>query len=105
MWVTVNAMAASPLAANALPPLKPNQPTQSIAAPATVSVMLCGGCTLFGKPCRDPSTTAATRAAVPAVIWTTVPPAKSMTPTPNHSPNQPSELSMPPPQTQWAMGA
>ena len=96
IWVTVSAMAASPLAARALPPLKPNQPTHSIAAPAMVSVMLCGGCVWSGKPRRGPSTMAATTAAVPAVMCTTVPPAKSIKPMPP---------SQPPPQTQWVIGA
>ena len=38
--VTNIAIAASPFAANALPPLKPNQPTQSKPAPVTVMVKL-----------------------------------------------------------------
>ena len=96
MCVTVSAIAASPFAAKALPPLKPNQPTHSMAAPATVRVMLCGGCVWLGKPRRGPRTIAATTAAVPAVTWTTVPPAKSIRPM---SPSQP------PPQTQCATGA
>ena len=41
--VTSMAMPASPLAASALPALKPNQPTHSMPAPVTVMVMLCGG--------------------------------------------------------------
>ena len=41
--VTTSAMAASPLAPSALPALKPNQPTQSMAVPAKVSVRLWGG--------------------------------------------------------------
>ena len=44
MWVTKSAMAASPLAARALPPLKPYQPTQSMPAPIMVMPGLCGGC-------------------------------------------------------------
>ena len=67
-WVTSMAMAASPLAASALPPLNPNQPTQSMPAPAMVRVMLCGGMAWAGKPRRLPSTMAATMAAVPAVM-------------------------------------
>ena len=43
MCVTVIAMAALPSAAIALPPLKPSQPTHSIAAPVTVSGRLWGG--------------------------------------------------------------
>src|SRR5512143_3477161 len=45
MCVTSIAIAASPFAASALPPLKPNQPTHNMPAPATVNVMLCGGLT------------------------------------------------------------
>ena len=43
IWVTSIAMPAAPSAATALPALNPNQPTQSIEAPTTVSVKLCGG--------------------------------------------------------------
>src|SRR5258708_3322762 len=42
-WVTTIAMPARPSAATAEPALKPNQPTQSNAAPVTVSARLCGG--------------------------------------------------------------
>ena len=42
MWVTSIAIPAAPFAANALPALNPNQPTQSIDAPVTVMVKLCG---------------------------------------------------------------
>ena len=40
--VTTSAEAASPLAPRALPPLNPNQPTQSMAAPVTVMGRLWG---------------------------------------------------------------
>ncbi len=90
-----SALAASPLAASALPPLKPNQPTHIMPAPITVMVMLCGGIAVSGKPRRGPSTIAATRAATPQLICTTVPPAKSYRPI---SPSQP------PPHTQWVIG-
>ena len=93
--VTSMAMAASPLAARALPPLNPNQPTQSMPAPVTVMVMLWGMKGVEGKPRRGPITRAVTRAAAPAVMCTTVPPAKS------YSPISPSQ---PPPQTQWVTG-
>ncbi len=73
--VTSMAMPASPLEASALPALKPNQPTHSIQAPVTVTGKLCGGMAVSGKPLRLPSTSAATRAATPALICTTVPPA------------------------------
>ncbi len=47
--VTSMAMPAAPLAASALPALKPNQPTQSSDAPMTVIVRLCGGIAVVGK--------------------------------------------------------
>src|SRR5690348_8517217 len=40
--VVVNASAAMPLAASALPALKPNQPNQSRPAPSSVKGTLCG---------------------------------------------------------------
>ena len=88
-------MPAWPLAASALPPLNPNQPTQSMPAPETVMVRLCGAMAVFWKPWRGPTTIAATSAATPAVTCTTVPPAKS---------SRPSSPSQPPPQTQWVTG-
>ena len=86
IWVTAIAMAALPPAVNALPPLNPNQPTHSIPAPAMVNVMLCGGMGCVGKPCRALSTNAVTTAAVPAVMCTTLPPAKSRNPRSNSQP-------------------
>ena len=91
MCVTNIAIPASPLAARAEPALKPNQPTHSIPAPVTVMVKLCGGIAWFGKPRRLPMTSAATSAPTPAVMCTTVPPAKS---------NKPIWPSQPPPHTQ-----
>ena len=96
IWVTSSAMPAPPPAPSAEPPLKPNQPTHSMLAPIIVSAGLCGGIWLCGKWRRLPTITAQTRAAVPAVAWTTMPPAKSITPQP---------AMMPPPQTQWVTGA
>src|SRR5208282_4453050 len=52
--VATNADTASPLAASALPALKPNHPTHSIPAPATVRVRLCGGIDSRGYPARLP---------------------------------------------------
>ena len=43
MWVATNAETASPLAASALPALKPNHPNHSRPAPIKVIVRLCGG--------------------------------------------------------------
>ncbi len=96
MWVTRSAMAASPLAARALPPLKPYQPTHSMPAPIMVMPGLCGGWSSLGKPSRGPIMAAAIRAAIPAVACTTMPPAKSMTCR---------WASQPPPQIQCATGA
>src|SRR5690606_37274103 len=93
--VTSIAIPAAPFAASALPALKPNHPTQSIAAPDTVIVRLCGGIGVVGKPARLPSTSAATSAATPALTCTTAPPAKS---------RKPSSPSQPPPHTQCATG-
>ena len=39
---------------------------------------LCGFMTSRPKPRRGPTTIASTRPATPALMWTTVPPAKSM---------------------------
>ena len=99
MCVTVSAIAAPPSAASCEPPLKPNQPTHSIAAPIITYPGLWGGFVLF---LRDPRKNASTRAASPAVSCTTMPPAKSFTPIP---PKIPPSLSIPPPQIQWTTGA
>ncbi len=96
MCVARSAMAASPLAASALPPLKPYQPTQSMPAPIMVMPGLWGGCRSLGKPSRGPTITAMTSAETPAVAWTTRPPAKSITWR---------WASQPPPQIQCATGA
>ena len=48
IWVTATAMAASPFAARALPPLKPYQPTQSMPVPVTHMVRLWGGMAVCG---------------------------------------------------------
>ena len=66
--VAANALAAMPSAAKALPALKPNQPTQSKPAPSTVYVRLCGGIASLPYPVRLPSTKAAARPAMPALI-------------------------------------
>src|SRR5204862_5997373 len=95
-WVARIADAAEALAASALPPLKPNQPTHSIAAPTVVIAGYCGGEIRFGKPSRGPISHAATRADTPAVVCTTMPPAKSIVPNPASQPSLP--------HTQWATG-
>src|SRR5580700_2794916 len=73
-------MPARPSAATAEPALKPNQPTHSSEAPITVSVRLDGAIDSLPRPWRLPSTSAVARPAIPALICTTVPPAKSSTP-------------------------
>src|SRR5215471_19167278 len=73
--VTVMAMPACMLAATAEPALKPNQPTHSSEAPMKVSTMLWPGPVSL----RLPRQIAAIRPAVPELMCTTVPPAKSST--------------------------
>src|SRR5512143_3166197 len=92
VFVLIKAAPARPFAANAEPALKPNHPNQRSPAPVTTRVRLLG--------MRDfsrllPRTNAPTRAAIPALIWTTVPPAKS---------RAPSFARNPLPHTQCAMG-
>ena len=95
--VTRNALVASPPAVSALPALKPNHPNHRRAAPSTVMVLSCGSNFACPKPRRRPSTSAATSADTPELMWTTVPPAKS---------SAPRLCSQPPvPQTQWAIGS
>src|SRR5689334_21300518 len=50
--VAMNALDARPLAPNADPALKPNQPTHSIAAPMTANGRLCGAIGTFPNPTR-----------------------------------------------------
>src|SRR6185437_10510110 len=73
--VTVIAMPACMPAVTAEPALKPNQPTHSSEAPMKVSTMLCGG----PMSLRLPRQIAHINPAMPALICTTVPPAKSST--------------------------
>ena len=80
MNVFKNANAAKPFASSAEPALNPNQPNQSSEAPIIVIVRLCGGMLSRPKPTRLPSTIAPTRPATPALMCTTVPPAKSSAP-------------------------
>ena len=66
--VTTNALAANPLALRALPALNPNQPTHSRPAPTTANGKLCGGDICLGYPSLLPRTSAAARAAIPALM-------------------------------------
>ncbi len=96
-FVVTKASDAVPLAASAEPALNPNQPNHRSPAPRRTYGTLCGMRATRLKSWRGPSIFAATSAAVPAVTWTTVPPAKSSAP---HALRNP-----PVPQTQCATGA
>src|SRR4030043_1630712 len=79
--VATKALEANPPAGRALPALKPNHPTQSRAAPSTTIGMLLGSMgTRSLNPLRGPSTRTSASAEIPALTWTTVPPAKSSAP-------------------------
>ena len=101
--VLTQARPAVPSAVPAEPPLKPNQPNHSRAAPSMTSGRLWGFIGSLPKPLRAPTTRARTRPATPALMWTTVPPAKSTGSA--IAAKGPSPLSRPPPQTMWARGA
>ena len=76
--VVVNALAAIPSAATALPALNPYHPTQSMPVPIIQSTMLCGAMFSLPKPSRLPRIKQRTSADQPEVMCTTVPPAKSI---------------------------
>src|SRR5690242_8736717 len=95
--VVMNAWAARPLAARALPALNPNHPNQSRLAPITVNGRLWGGIGWCPYPLRLPMIRAAARAEIPEEMCTTVPPAKSRAPRLRSHP--------PTPHTQWASGS
>ena len=103
--VTVIAMPACRPAVTAEPALKPNQPTHRRLAPMKVRTMLWPGPGSFRLPSRRHDTSPAT----PALIWTTVPPAKSRTwyaPWKLPLASTLAALMNPSgPQTQWATGA
>ena len=69
---------AEPLELVAEPALNPNQPNHSRPAPSITNGTLCGRNSVVGQPLRLPSTIATTRPATPELIWTAVPPAKSI---------------------------
>src|SRR4051794_25661612 len=95
--VLTNAATADALAPRALPALKPNQPNQSRPVPRAVIVRLCGCISSLPSPLRLPITSTQQRAAMPEMMWTTRPPAKS---------SAPMDLIQPPgPQTQCATGS
>src|SRR6478672_12978432 len=70
--VTQKALEARPSDASSLPALKPNQPNQSIDAPRTVYVKLCGGIGSEPYPNRLPITKAQISAETPELMCTTV---------------------------------
>ena len=65
--------------------------------PSSVNGSEWGGICSPGHPLRRPSTRTTASAAIPALMWTTVPPAKSSAPSWNSQPTGAN--------TQWAMGA
>src|SRR5256886_13918824 len=79
-FVTTRAFTASAFAARALPALNPNHPNQRTEAPRITYGMLFGRLSRRSTPFRRPITSAAATAEAPAAVWTTRPPAKSMTP-------------------------
>ena len=90
-----NADTATPSAASELPPLNPNQPSQSNAAPRSTNGTLAG----LAASCegvRRPRNIAPARAAIPEAACTTMPPAKSWTCIVANSPSGC--------QVQWASG-
>src|SRR5436309_3627615 len=95
-FATTSAFTPRSFALRALPALKPNHPNHSTEAPRITYGMLFGRLSKRSMPWRRPMTRAAATAETPAAVWTTKPPAKSMTPR---------DLRKPPiPQFQWAIG-
>ena len=86
MLVFTNAWAAMSLAASADPALNPNHPNHSTPAPSSVHGSMWGGIGCCGHPRRRPMTITTASAAMPALMCTTVPPAKSSAPRRNSHP-------------------
>src|ERR1700727_1031555 len=76
--VVMNVEPATPLELVAEPALNPYQPNHSRPAPSITNGTLCGRNSVVGQPLRLPRTIASTKPAVPELIWTAVPPAKSI---------------------------
>jgi hypothetical protein len=85
--VFTNAYPASWLAPSAEPALNPNQPNHSNPAPSSTNGTLCGRIGWLGQPRRRPRKIASARPAMPALMCTTVPPAKSSAPRLNSQPS------------------
>ena len=95
--VFIRAWAATPLAPSAEPALNPAQPNHRMPVPISVQRQRVGRHRLVGRArARLPITSTTARAAAPALMWTTAPPAKS---------RAPRLASQPPANTQWATGA
>ena len=75
--VLSSAWAAMALAASAEPALKPIQPNHRMPVPRSVHGRACGGMCSLPWPLRAPITSRTARAAAPALMCTTRPPAKS----------------------------
>src|SRR4029453_7688330 len=86
MCVFTSAWAAMPSPLSADPALNPNQPNHRMPAPMSVNGSACGGIGWLGQPLRFPRMNTAARAAIPALMCTTVPPAKSSAPRLNSQP-------------------
>src|SRR5262249_45520387 len=97
VWVAMKALDARLLAPKADPALNPNQPTHNMAEPITANGRLCGAIGTLPNPTRLPMIKTATNADMPALICTTVPPAKSSAPILRRKP--------PTPHTQCARGS
>src|ERR1700722_10808057 len=76
--VVMKVLPAEPFELVADPALNPNQPNHSNPAPSITHGRLCGRNSVCGQPFRLPSTIARARPATPELMWTAVPPAKSM---------------------------
>ena len=80
MSVLTKACAATPFAASAEPALKPNHPNHNRPVPSATNATLCGSVSSPGANFREPTTHTDASAAKPALVCTTIPPAKSSTP-------------------------
>ena len=76
--VVTNVEPAKPLELVAEPALNPYQPNHNRPAPSITNGKLCGRIGVPGQPLRLPKISASTKPAVPALICTAVPPAKSI---------------------------
>jgi len=97
VFVVIKALEARFPADSALPALNPNQPNHKMPVPISTKGILWGIIWILPYPFLLPITIAETKPAIPELIWTTVPPAKSRAFNLN---NQPSGC-----HTQWARGS